>query len=84
MSLSDIHKLKENAQRTKEYFEFLELMEIPKCIFYSYDNRAFEEYCNCEEMEKKRGVIPNTIPVSIPKDFDSKEECWQCKFRKVR
>jgi len=38
-----------------------------KCKFYSWDNRAFEEYCN-HPMIKRKG------------DFDSDKECYKCKF----
>jgi len=38
-----------------------------ECKFYSWDNGAFEEYCNHPEIDRKR-------------DFIADDECWKCKF----
>lgn len=67
-NLRDFHELKEACKKASEVFAYLELDAIPHCEFYSYDDGAFEEYCNCEEIVRT-------------KDFESVKECWQCKFR---
>ena len=42
-----------------------------QCEFYSWDDGAFEEYCNCPEIRRK-------------KDFVADDECWKCKFFKIQ
>jgi hypothetical protein len=54
----------------KDGIEFSEKEEIDKCLYYNYDDSAFEEYCNCPSIMWKG-------------DFHSKEECWKCKYRDV-
>jgi len=46
-----------------------------QCIHYSYDDEAYEEYCNCKEIDReiKEGPLQG-----VPKDFDASEECWHC------
>jgi hypothetical protein len=51
--------------------ELSEHEEIDKCVYFNYDDNAFEEYCNCQSIMWKT-------------DFHSKEECWKCKYRIVR
>ena len=41
-----------------------------KCVHYSYDSDAFEEYCDCSKIE--RGA-----------DFNADDECWKCSFYKL-
>ncbi len=41
------------------------------CESYSYDDSAFEEYCNQEKIERS-------------KDFHASEECWKCPYYRVR
>jgi hypothetical protein len=65
------HNAQEQLKKMQQFFEFLEIEEIPKCRYYSYDDGACEEYCKHPKIE--RGTI----------DFNSKQECWQCKFREI-
>lgn len=76
MSLKEIHEMKESTKKTLSFLEYLELTEIPKCVHYYWDNGACEEYCLHDEIQK--------LHEQTNKDFDSKTECWQCKFRKTR
>lgn len=64
------HKVQEQLKKMLQFFEFLELEEIPQCRYYSYDDGACEEYCKHPDIKRKY-------------DFDSKQECWQCKLRKI-
>ena len=59
------HHFAEVAEHIKFVSESQEITLIGLCKFYSWDNEAFEEYCNCPSIERK-------------KDFDSKNECWNC------
>lgn len=74
MNLRELHDRKESAKRMLSDLEFVELQEIKKCMFYSYDRGACEEYCDQEEQVSLRNN----------KDFDPKNECWQCTERKVK
>jgi hypothetical protein len=42
-----------------------------KCVHYSYDDDAFEEYCNCPQIKRM-------------KDFKADDECWKCKFFELK
>lgn len=64
------HMVQEQLEKMLEFFKFLELEEIPHCTFYHYEIGACEEYCRHPEITRSR-------------DFDSKQECWSCNFRKV-
>lgn len=68
--LAYYHQAQKELKKMQQFFEFLEIREIPQCNFYSYDDEAFEEYCNHPEIKRD-------------KDFDSRQECWKCKFRKI-
>ena len=39
------------------------------CVHYSYDDGAFESYCNCPTIQRHG-------------DFQPGEECWKCQFYK--
>jgi len=59
------HMFAETAEHIKFVAESQERTLISECHFYSYDNGACEEYCNCEKIVRSS-------------DFISKEECWKC------
>lgn len=65
------HKFAEYSGWIKFVSEAKEISLINLCVFYSWDSGAFEEYCNCKQIERK-------------KDFVSKEECWKCPFYPLR
>ncbi len=69
--LAYYHQAQEDLKKMQQCFEFLEIHEIPHCRFYSYDYGAFEEYCNHPEI-KRDG------------DFNSRQECWKCEYRKEK
>lgn len=69
--LAYYHKVQEQLEKMLEFFKFLELEEIPKCKFYYYESGACEEYCHNPEIKRI-------------KDFDSKQECWQCQHREIK
>ena len=71
MSLKEIHERVEKARDLVKFLAYLELTEIPECRFYRWDNAACEEYCSHPLIRRE-------------KDFDSKQECWKCDFRKRR
>jgi len=61
------HKFAEFAEHIKFVAEAEEYTLYSKCAYYSWDDYAFEEYCNCDKIERS-------------KDFEAKEECWKCPF----
>lgn len=69
--LAYYHEAHEQLKKMLQFFDFLELHEIPRCKFYSYDSGACEEYCSNQEIKRD-------------KDFDAKQECWQCQHRLLR
>jgi len=42
-----------------------------KCESYSYDDGAFEEYCNQEKIKRT-------------KDFHAEDECYKCLYYRLR
>ena len=61
------HMLGEYARWMHFIAETEEQHEYEKCKHYSYDDDAFEEYCNCVKIKRK-------------KDFNAKDECYRCKY----
>jgi len=61
------HKFKEFAEWLTFVAGSKEQTLYSQCKFYSYDDDAFEESCNCPKIKRK-------------KDFDASEECWRCLF----
>ena len=61
------HTFAEVAEHLKFVAEAEEQRLYSQCEFYSYDDHAFEEYCNHPEIKRN-------------KDFVAKDECWKCKF----
>lgn len=64
------HKFAEFAEWLQFVATAQESSLFDNCTYYSYDDGAFEEYCHCPEIVRT-------------KDFEAKEECWKCSFRKV-
>jgi len=64
------HMMKLFAKELEILSRFEEINLYQDCIFYGYDNEAFEEYCNCEKINRKG-------------DFHGELECWKCKFYKI-
>ena len=60
------HKYVEFAEHLKKTARFQEIRLINKCVYYVFDE-VFEEHCRCQKIERKG-------------DFNSKNECWKCKF----
>jgi hypothetical protein len=72
------HHFAEVAEQMKFVAKAQEDSLIGKCQFYSWDNEAFEEYCNCEKLEGKHKGFGTKR--GHGGDFDSKLECWKCPF----
>lgn len=61
------HTYRELAEHLSKTATFQEIELINLCVYYFYDEDACEEYCRCEKINRQ-------------KDFNSKEECYKCKF----
>lgn len=61
------HHFAEVAEQMKFVAKTEEHHLIGECDYYSWDNEAFEENCNCEQIKRK-------------KDFDSDKECFKCSY----
>lgn len=61
------HKFAEFAEHLKFVAEAEEQSLYSLCASYSFDDSAFEEYCNEERIKRT-------------KDFSAKDECWKCPF----
>jgi hypothetical protein len=65
------HKFVEFAEYLKFAASCQEDQLISRCVFYHWDNDAFEEYCDCPDISRSG-------------DFKSKKECWKCPFYKEK
>jgi hypothetical protein len=61
------HKFADFAEHLKFVAHAQEQKLYSQCVFYSYDDAAFEEYCNNEKIIRRI-------------DFEACNECWKCPF----